>query len=275
MKKIIVAFDNMHYSEGTMQFIITLHKLSPLSITAIFLPQLEYSALWSTEAGAYSGSKFVPLTDEMQAETVWETVHLFEACCRQNDIPYHVQTDFFDFTLKGLQHETRFADLLVIGNETFYGVQNSQYINDFLHDILHKSECPLMLIPEKSTFPTGNIIAYDGSEAATFAIKQFTYLFPELCDRKTLVIYLNGDQNAILPQEKKLKDLMNRHFTNYSCLALHFDAKKMLNTWLSEHQGCLMISGALGRSFTSQLFRRSFMYDVITDHKIPVFIAHK
>lgn len=275
MKKIVVAFDNMHYSEGTMQFIINLHQLSPLAVTGVFLPQMEYAALWSAEAGAYSGPEFVALGEEVQADIVHETINRFETCCRQHNIQYHTQTDFFDFTLKGLQQETRFADLLMIGNEAFYGVKDSNYINDFLHDILHRSECPLMLIPEKAAFPTSNLIAYDGSEAAVFAIKQFTYLFPELCMIKTVVVYLNGEQDAILPQEKKLKELLSRHFTNYSCLSLHIDARKMLAAWMSEQQGSLLISGAFGRSFTSQLFRRSFMYDVITDHKIPVFIAHK
>lgn len=275
MKKIVVAFDNMHYSEGTMQFILRLHQQEPVSVTGVFLPQLEYSALWSAEAGAYSGAKFVALTEEAQADTIHETISKFEACCRQNNIQYHVQKDFFDFTLKGLQQETRFADLLVIGNEAFYGVRNSNYINDFLHDILHRSECPLLLIPEQTSFPNNNIIAYDGSEAAAFAIKQFAYLFPELCTLKTVVVYLNGDQETMLPQEKKLKDLMSRHYTNYQLLSLHLDARRTLTTWLSEQQGSLLISGAFGRSFTSQLFRRSFMYDVITENKIPVFIAHK
>ncbi|WP_127127430.1 hypothetical protein [Pseudoflavitalea rhizosphaerae] len=169
----------------------------------------------------------------------------------------------------------RFADLLMIGNEAFYGVKDANYINDFLHDILHRSECPLMLIPEKTEFPTRNIIAYDGSVAAAFAIKQFTYLFPELCNLKTEVVYLNGEQDGILPEEKKLKDLMDLHFNNFNCLSLQIDARKMLATWLSGRQGSMLISGAFGRSFTSELFRRSFIYDVITDHKIPVFIAHK
>lgn len=275
MKKLVVAFDNMHYSEGTMQLITRFHQLSPVNITGVFLPQLEYSALWSAQAGAYSGAKFVALAEEVQADTLHEIISRFEACCRQHNIQYHVQADFFDFTLKGLQQETRFADLLIIGNEAFYGVQNSNYINDFLHDILHRSECPLLLIPEKANFPTSNIIAYDGSEAAAFAIKQFTYLFPELCTLKTVVVYLNSDTDTMLPQEKKLKDLMARHFTDYSFLSLHMDARRMFSTWLSEQKDSLLISGSFGRSFTSQLFRRSFMYDVITDNKVPVFIAHK
>lgn len=275
MKKIVVAFDNMHYSERTMQFIINLHKLAPLAVTGIFLPQMEYAALWSAEAGAYSGPQFVALSEEVSADIIHETISKFESCCRQNNIEYHVQKNFFDFTLKSLQQETRFADLLVIGNEAFYGVKDSNYINDFLHDILHRSECPLMLIPEKAKFPTSNLIAYDGSEAAAFAIRQFTYLFPELCNLKTVVVYLNGEQDGALPQEKKLKELMGRHFTNYSFLTLDIEARRMLSAWLSEQQGSLLISGAFGRSFTSQLFRRSFIYDAIIDHTIPVFIAHK
>lgn len=275
MKKIIAAFDNMHYSEGTMEFIIKLHQLSPISLTGVFLPQLEYSALWSAEAGAFSGPMFVPLMEADQVATVRETVSQFEMCCKEHGIPCTVQKDFFDWTLKGLQQETRFADLLVIGNEAFYGVQDSSYINDFLQDLLHKSECPLLLIPERSSFPQSNIMAYDGSEAAMFAIKQFAYLFPELCDHSSLVVYINAGRDEALPHEKKLKELISLHFRQFTCLSLHIDSRKFLTTWLSEHPDSLLISGSFGRSFTSQLLRRSFIYDVITQHKTQVFIAHR
>ncbi|WP_276482239.1 hypothetical protein [Paraflavitalea pollutisoli] len=275
MKKIIVAFDNMHYSEGVMNAILHLHQMAPVSLTGIFLPQMEYSALWSTEAGAMAGSLFVPLGSEIQAETVRETISHFEDFCRKYHIRYTVRQDFFDFTMAELLNETRFADLLVLGSEAFYAGKGTEFINEFLQDVLHKSECPLLLVPEKYNYPQSNIIAYDGSEAAVFAIKQFIYLFPELTDRKTLIVYLNEDETATIPQEKKLKSLLSPHIDECAYLSLHIDARKYLTTWLNEQQGGLLICGAFGRSLTSQLFKRSFIADAITDHHLPVFIAHK
>lgn len=275
MKKILVAFDNTHYSEGAMQFIAHLHKMSPVSVTGVFLPQIDYAALWSAEAGAFSGSLFVPLATEVQTESIREIISRFEQFCTNNKMKHTVHADLFDFTLNELQTETRFADMLVIGSELFYADKSTDRISDFLQGVLHRSECPVLLVPEGGGFPQINILTCDGSEDAVFAIKQFSYLLPELCNRKTMMIYLNEDENASIPEEEKLKDLLNHHFEQYSCQALHFDAKTYLTTWLSEQESGLLVSGAFGRSFASQLFKHSFIYNIITKHRTPVFIAHK
>lgn len=275
MIRLLVAFDNMHYSEAAMQAVLFLHQLTPVSVTGVFLPQMEYAALWSEEAGAVAGSVFVPLGEEIQAETVRETIGRFEDFCRQQNIKYTVRQDFFDFTLNELLLETRFADLLVIGSETFYAGKGTDFLNDFLSTVLHGAECPLLVVPERPGFPQSNVLAYDGSEASVYAIKQFTYLFPELTDRKTLVVYVNDDEEATIPQEKKLKELLSPHFGQCAYQSLHIKARKYLPAWLSEQKGGLLVCGAFGRSFTSQLFKRSFIADTITDHQVPVFIAHK
>jgi len=274
MKKIIVAFDNTHFSAGAMQFILGLHQISPVSLTGIFLPQIDYSALWSKSPGAMAGALFVPLAEEGEAEEVFANIKQFEAFCREHHIRYSVIKDFFDFTLNDLKEETKFADLLVIGSEAFYKAMGTDGVNDYLQDTLSHASCPIVLVPEQFEFPQTNILTYDGSEASVYAIKQFTYLFPELCDRKTLVIYVDEDADVTMPAEKKIKDLVCRHFDQCAYLTLHMDARKYLASWISEQKGGILVSGAFGRSSLSRLFKRSFIYEAITEHQLPVFIAH-
>lgn len=274
MKKIIVAFDNTHFSAGAMQFILGLHQISPVSLTGIFLPQIDYSALWSKSPGAMAGALFVPLAEEGEAEEVFANIKQFEAFCREHHIRYSVIKDFFDFTLNDLKEETKFADLLVIGSEAFYKAMGTDGVNDYLQDTLSHASCPIVLVPEQFEFPQTNILTYDGSEASVYAIKQFTYLFPELCDRKTLVIYVDEDADVTMPAEKKIKDLVCRHFDQCAYLTLHMDARKYLASWISEQKGGILVSGAFGRSSLSRLFKRSFIFEAITEHQLPVFIAH-
>lgn len=275
MKKVLVAFDNTHYSAGAMQFILGMHQLAPVSLTGIFLPQIDYSALWSTSAGALSGPMFVPLAEEADAEQIHANITRFEQFCKENHIRYSVNKDFFDFTLNDFREETKFADLLVIGSEEFYKGMGTDAINAHLQDTLSHSACPVVLIPERFEFPQTNILTYDSSEASIYAIKQFAYLFPELCDRKTLVIYVDEDTDVTMPAEKKIKDLICRHFDQCAYLTLHMEARKYLAAWISEQKGGILVSGAFGRSSLSQLFKRSFVYKAITEHQLPVFIAHK
>jgi len=275
MKKIIVAFDNMHYSAGAMQFVLDLHQLQPVMLTGIFLPAIDYSALWSRSAGAMAGPMFIPLAEEGEAEEIHAHIARFEQFCQEHHIRYAVHKDFFDFTLNDFQQETRFADLLVIGSEAFYKDMGTETINVYLQDTLKHAECPVLLVPELFEFPQTNILTYDGSDASVYAIKQFAYLFPELCDRKTLIIYLNEDPEAVMPGEKKIKDFVCRHFNQCGYLTLHLDARKYLTTWVSEQKGGLLVSGSFSRSGISNLFKRSFVYEAIVEHQLPVFIAHK
>lgn len=275
MKKVLVAFDNAHYSTGAMEFIASLNRLEPLSLTGIFLPQIEYSALWSKSAGAFAGLMFVPLAEEAEAAEAYAHIQQFESFCQDHHIRHTVNKDFFDFTLKDFKEETKFADLLVIGSELFYKGATPDILNDYLQDVLNQSACPVMLVPERFEFPQTNILAYDGSEASTYAIKQFAYLFPALCDRKTLVVYVDEDVDVNMPSEKKIKDLVCRHYDQCAYLTLHLNARKYLGTWISEQQGGILVSGSFGRSTLSRLFKPSFIQAMITEHQLPIFIAHR
>lgn len=275
MKKVLVAFDNAHYSPGAMEFIAGLNRIEPLSLTGLFLPQIEFSALWSKSAGAFTGPLFVPLAEEAEAAEVHTHIHQFERFCEEHRIRYTINKDFFDFTLHDLKEETKFADLLIIGSELFYKDAAADTLNDHLQDILNQSACPILLVPEQFEFPQTNILAYDGTESSIYAIKQFAYLFPALCDRKTLVIYVDEDATVNMPAEKKIKDLVCRHYDQCAYLTLHLDARKYLGAWISEQQGGILVSGAFGRSAVSRLFKPSFVHEVINEHQLPVFIAHR
>jgi nucleotide-binding universal stress UspA family protein len=40
-------------------------------------------------------------------------------------------------------------------------------------------------------------------------------------------------------------------------------------------RSALLVSGSYGRSGLSQLFKKSFVNEIIAEHRLPVFIAHK
>jgi predicted transcriptional regulator len=52
------------------------------------------------------------------------------------------------------------------------------------------------------------------------------------------------------------------------------DPKKYFHTWIEDCKAAIVVTGAFGRSGLSQSLKKSFITDVIRDHKMPVFIAH-
>lgn len=274
MKKIILAFDGSHFSEGACEFAKNLNEKNPVLLIGAFLPQVDYANLWSYSGGGMTGPLFIPLVEGEDSEAVKKNVERFEKFCEKNGIEFRVHKDFYDFALPELRKESRFADLLLLGGETFYENIGTEEPNDYLKDALHGVECPVVVVPEKYEFPQSNILTYDGTEGSVFAIKQFAYLFPELTDNKTVLIYVNEKGDERFPEEVSIEELAARHFKDLTLVRLKANPKKYFISWLLENKGAILVSGAFSRSAFSRSFRKSFVTDAIKEHRLPLFIAH-
>lgn len=274
MKKILLAFDGTAFSEGTFSFIRQLNERQPVLAVAVFVPQVSFASLWSYGAAA-GGPDFIPLLEQSEADQVQENIHRFETLCTQHNIRHSVHKHFYDFALPELKKESRFADLLVLSSEKFYQQWGTDEAAGFLRDVVHAAECPVVIVPEQFAFPGKNILAYDGGASSVYAIKQFAYLFPELLANKSLLVYLKEDTESAIPAQGQISELAGAHFPNLEQIGLHMAPRKEFSQWVAENDDAILVCGAFGRSIVSQLFRKSFVSDVIEVHKLPVFIAHK
>jgi hypothetical protein len=272
MKRILVAFDGINYSAGVMQMLVRLHQHSSVQVTGAFIPQVDYEKLWSY-SGDGAGGESVPLTGFDQEDQLRNNIEAFELTCRKWNIKYHLKKDYFGFTIPELQRETRFADLMILGGETFYRNEDTD-LNDYFKEALHHSECPTVVVPEKFNFPRSIILAYDGSASSVYAIKQFSYLFPELCSYPTVLVYA-AENEAEMPDHSEIALLINTHFPNLKMMKLDADPDNEFPEWLNARKRSLLVTGAFGRSLFSQVFKKSFVSKILEQHQIPVFIAHK
>lgn len=275
MKKILLAFDGSHYSTGALAFVQELNKRSPVMVTGAFLPQVNYSALWSYSGGGQAGSLFIPLLEDEDATEVQQNMQQFELFCRSNKIAYTIHKDFFDFALPQIKAETRFADLLVLSSERFYEQAGANAPNDYLKEVLHSVECPVVVVPETFEFPVNNILAYDGTPASVYAIKQFAYLFPELTGNKTELVYATEKEEDGLPHQHNIDELATRHYNQLTFCRLEANPRKEFSQWLEGKTATLLVCGSFGGSVFSNIFHRSFATDVIKLKRFPIFIAHK
>jgi nucleotide-binding universal stress UspA family protein len=122
--------------------------------------------------------------------------------------------------------------------------------------------------------PEKLILAYNGEEDSVFAIKQFTYLFPKLYNWETKLVTLEEEAET-LPHQELIEELAAKHFSNLTLEVVTTETRATFPSWISEQEGSILVAGAYGRSELSSLFKKSFLSEVIEEHKIPVFIAHK
>lgn len=273
MKKIIIPFDGGHFSKGAFSFASSLHEIKPILLTGVFLPQVDYAQYFFFPT-AFAAPAYVPMMEDFEEEEVEGNVEKFAQLCQKNFIEYRVHKDLYEASIPQLTKETRFADLMIIGSETFYKSGIAYGTNEYLKDAVHNTECPVIVVPEKFNFPSYIILAYDGSATSVFAIKQFAVLFPELCNLKTILVYA-GDEKHNIPDQVLIEELAARHFENLTITKITSDHKNHFSNWLEQHTNPLLVSGSFGRSGMSELFSRSFIIDIIKEYKTPVFIAHK
>ncbi len=274
MKKILLAFDGTNYSEGAFEFARKLNELQPILLTGVFLPMAQLSNLWRYAADGIGGV-FIPEVEDSDLQIVEENIARFEKHCQANGINYRLHKDFNDMALPELKKESIYADLLILGSEKFFENMGTRSPNDYLQDLLHDVKCAVLLVPEKFEFPESIILAYDGSDDAVFAIKQFTYIFPELCNKEVLLVYANEDSEVDFPEKIQMEEFAARHFSNLTLCKLDIDPKTFFSSWVLEKKSSLLVSGSYKRSGLSQFFKRSFVRDIIAQHELPIFITHR
>lgn len=274
MKKILLAFAGTRFSKSIVNFACHLNEHQPALLVGLFLPEVMYANIYNFGSGL-PGSETVPIISEEDRAIIDRNITRFTDLCQDNNITYRVHKDYDNLALPELKKETRFADLLIISSENFYEKFSFNDPNPSLNETLHSSECPIIVVPEKFNFPDRIILTYDGSASSVYAIKQFAYLFPEMCGNETLLVYINEKDDAQLPDENNLEEWAAQHFKKIDLLKLQINAKTYFTTWLSENKNVLLIGGSFGRSHMSELFKKSFVADIISEHKLPVFIAHR
>lgn len=266
MKRVLMAFDSINLSAGDFDFIKQLIELQPVHLTGIFFSEAEVS--YAHELNDSSDT----LSVAGQTAATTALVNKFRTWCEGSKVPYSILLLDTHDPFEQLKKETRFADLLIL-SRVFYGNLPliSQY--QYIHDIVHHAECAVLLLPEHCPFPKKVVLTYDGSSDSVFAIKQFTYLFPAAFSDVTLA-YASGKDKKF-PAIEYIKEYTARHYPGLSLTKIEADPQEYFSTWLQRIDAPLLVSGAFNRSPISELFKESFLENIVTYQSVPVFIAHK
>ncbi|HET9744712.1 MAG TPA: hypothetical protein VFP97_03300, partial [Chitinophagaceae bacterium] len=171
MKKILLVFDGTNFSNGAFEFVRRLNEKNKILVIGVFVPQVNYANMWSYAgtAGTVGTPGSIPLIEDDEAEQIGKNIERFQQLCENNHIEFRIHKDYYDFALPELKEETRFADVVVLGSESFYANIGTGEPNDYLKMALHDVECPVVIVPEKFSFPENNILSYDGSESSVYA----------------------------------------------------------------------------------------------------------
>lgn len=282
MRNITIVVNALNFTADMLDFAVGIAKESGASLTGLFIHDSRTIGD-VPEVKLYAGQVYVEeivLNPEEHNEIVAKinkNVRLFTDSCKERNISYEVQQERgipLDTTIRA----SRYADL-IIALPTLSFEDETDVPTKFVEDILTKSECPVLLSPEKHTSIEEVIIAFDGSRSSAFAMKQFYYQLPFLNAKAITILTINepGEEDIVSEDNVFFNQWVAQHCPRASHISLVGNAKDVLFNYFMENDDNadkMLVAGAFGRSVVSRFFTPGTTDLILKTIDMPIFIAH-
>lgn len=116
---------------------------------------------------------------------------------------------------------------------------------------------PWIIAPENFDRIDEIVFAYNGSASSVFAIKQFTYLFPDLYNKTANIVRVNHEAEWENPDKLHLKEWLSDHYRGLNFVAIRDHVDNGLFSYMLEKKNTFLVMGAYSRNFISMFFRSS------------------
>lgn len=201
------------------------------------------------------------------------SIQRFKDMCTNKSIRYNVHR------ARGIPshemiRESRFADLIVVDATTTFEDAIETRPTGFVRQLLKEAECPVILAPKSFDGIDEIIFTYDGSRSAAFAIKQFTYMFPQFDDRKIMILQVSGDGNWNGNDKYNFREWLQNRYSVIAFQTVQGEAESGLFDYLFSRKNAFVVMGAYGRGRLSTFFKPSHADVLIKKIAHPIFIAH-
>lgn len=263
-------------SKSCLDFACYLGNLTHSRVTGVFLEN-QAMELRSVEDIREKGvTEAVPGAPIAQQKELYrdENISRFSRHCEYNGVDYTVH-QHTGMPLKAVLKESRYADLLVVDAATSFSWRPESTPTAFVRELLEEAECPVIIAPDKFDGINELIFTYNGSNACMYAMRQFTYLLPQLCGHKATVLCVAAKGHPAKEEMEKLNEWLHTHYPEGSLLVLEDDnVQARLLEYLYEKEKVMIVMGAYGRNMLSNLLVPNPMKPVLQLVNQPVFVAH-
>jgi len=277
MKKIIAAFDGLKYSQATTDYAIQCATDSHAHLVGVFLDDMThhtYKLYDVVHSEASDLEKKIERYHQEEVDLRKDATEKFEISCRNACLNHSIHHDR-NIALHDIIHESVYADMLVIsGKETFTAFEE-QLPTRFIKYLLTHIECPLMVVPERYRQIEKVVFLFDGEPSSVYAIKMFSYLFPNWGDMPVEVVTVKEvDESLHLPDGRLMKEFLKRHYPHavYTVIKGLPDIE-IVNHVKNRNQDELIVLGAYHRGKVSRLFKPSMVDVLMQDISLPLFIV--
>lgn len=272
--KILLASDPTNFCKEQLNFPAYIAKLTNGDITILFLENTEQVYVPFIKYGHLAGHHLSEKEDsEAKSEIVNKNIEAYKQVCTEKGLSGNLiraRGKPEDETIKA----SRFADLLLISDDLSTWIKNEDEPTRFTEEVLTNAQCPVIVVPKAIQEIKEIIFTCNGSFSSMYAIRQFTYLFPELRDKKITMLYVVETEDEETVTKRNIREYMNHYYKNWELKLLMGTPSAAIFSHLFKQRDCIVTFGAYGRSKFSQFFKKSKADNILNKLDIPVFITH-
>ena len=279
MKKILLTLNSQKINSSTIDFACYITMLTKSKLTALFIKDKELEL----PAAAYKKVYYeVDSTVLKESKNILremdESVKFFADACERRGVKA-------DIIIRGEAYgdkaspvneaidESRFADLMILDPETSFKNKLESLPTDFVKEVVAASECPVIVAPVLFDGVDEIVFCYDGGRSSVFAMKQFTYLFPQLNNKNVTVLEVcNHDGTA--EEKAKINTWLQGHYDQIHFQLVDGNPGDELFKYFLLKKNLFVVMGAYGRSLISNFFKKSSADLVMRVIDLPLFISH-
>jgi len=263
MRKVLLLSSGQALSRNSLDFAFYLGKGKGLHLNGLFFSETNNRADADWDSDTVVASQTATSTAPAIAE--------FESAVKLKGFHYNINVLEKD-VLKEIHEQSKFADLMIC-DAGLSPVNSGLGLSPFVRQVLAGSKCPVVVAPVKFDDMEEIIFTYDGSDMSMYAIKQFTYLFPDFGETPVSVLRVIPSGSEYNEKKDKLVDFLKYHYNSISFTTLEGeDAEIALFRQFIGKKNIMLVMGAYGRKMI--LNERSTADILLRNIDTPMFIAH-
>ena len=278
MRKFVVAFDGLKYSQSARNHAIRLAKENEAHLVAVFLNDFTHHTYkiydLVNESGEFSTAKQKKLFQHDEEHKKAAVDDLKNACWEAglNFTIHHDHEEAIDELLR----ESIYADLLIVDKKENMTFEKDPPPTSLIRDLLPQVQCPVLVVPHHYHEAKRTVILYDGEPSSVMAAKMYSYTLPFMTQYPIEVITVrNAELDSHVPNNTLVKEFMKRHFPDARFNVLKgIPEDQILNYLIDVTDNPIVVLGAYRRSRISRWFKPSMADMLMRKIQLPLFIAH-
>jgi|GEM_PF-843425 len=277
MDKLLLVVDQGINAGNVLDQAFALAKKNNAVLTGIFVQDLTLVDYYTVLGGepVYYEHTFQIIKEslsESEKKTV-DLINYFVEQCKKAGVRFKVHFDKGD-PVEEVVNETMFADLLLLGYRSYniFTADNDQQV---VKQLLSRSRCPILLLPEAAQLFDSVALCYDGSESSMRAIDEYYHTFKPQCAAwdHYLIRVFDAKEN-ITEAEEGLLEIMQLRFPRLQWVDLVGKPKEEIPYFASQKGDPLVVMGAYGKSGIARFFSGSTADHLLKSATLQAFITH-